>query len=135
MTSAAIVTADSAGIERASANLLEGKPVGMPTETVYGLAADATNSDAVARLYAIKHRPNFNPLIAHVATTEFARSEGVLDARAESLAKAFWPGPLTLVVPAHAEGHTCEVASSAPRGYQPRRPALPGTRRTDSGSP
>ena len=97
MTSAAIVTADSVAIELASANLLKGQPVGLPTETAYGLAADATNSYAVARLYAIKNMPNFNPLIAHVATTEFARSEGALDERAESLAKAFWPGPVARV--------------------------------------
>ena len=125
MTPAAIVTADPAGIARASAKLLEGQPVGMPTETVYGLAADATNSDAVARLYAIKNRPNFNPLITHVATTEMARSEGVLDERAESLAKAFWPGPLTLVVPAHAEGHTCELARAGLTTIALRVPAHP----------
>ena len=125
MTCTTIVNADSAGIARAAADLLKGELVGMPTETVYGLAADAASADAVARLYAIKNRPSFNPLIAHVATTELARREGVLNACAEFLAKAFWPGPLTLVVPAHADGHTCELARAGLKTIALRVPAHP----------
>jgi L-threonylcarbamoyladenylate synthase len=72
----------------------------MPTETVYGLAADATSDAAVAGIYAAKGRPTFNPLIAHVLNVEAARREGAFSSQAEKLAEAFWPGPLTLVAPA-----------------------------------
>ena len=72
----------------------------MPTETVYGLAADATSDEAVAGVYAAKERPAINPLIAHVLDIETAREHGLFGADAETLARAFWPGPLTLVVPA-----------------------------------
>jgi len=71
----------------------------LPTETVYGLAADAGNARAVAAVYAAKGRPAFNPLIAHVADLAAARRIARFDARAERLAAAFWPGPLTLVLP------------------------------------
>ena len=73
--------------------------VAMPTETVYGLAADATSDQAVAEIYAAKGRPAFNPLIAHVLGAEDAREHARLDGAAERLARAFWPGPLTLVAP------------------------------------
>ncbi len=82
----------------------------MPTETVYGLAADASNPDAVARVFAAKGRPSFNPLISHVAGTDAAAREGVLDERATALAEALWPGPLTLVVPVAGSARTCELA-------------------------
>ncbi|WP_439528336.1 L-threonylcarbamoyladenylate synthase [Pannonibacter sp.] len=78
--------------------LVAGALVGVPTETVYGLAADATNGIACAGIYAAKGRPSFNPLISHVESLEAARRHGIFDARALSLANAFWPGPLTLVV-------------------------------------
>ncbi len=71
----------------------------MPTETVYGLAADATSDAAVAAIYAAKERPAINPLIAHVLDIEAAREQAVFSAEAETLARAFWPGPLTLVLP------------------------------------
>lgn len=100
----------SAAIERAAAILREGRLVGIPTETVYGLAGDAANADAVARIFAAKGRPRFNPLISHVACLQLAEGEGVLDERASVLAEAFWPGPLTLVVPAAATGRTCDLA-------------------------
>lgn len=83
----------------AAALLAAGDLVALPTETVYGLACDATNAEAVARLFAAKGRPATNPLICHLADVGAARAIGVLDARAERLAAAFWPGPLTLVVP------------------------------------
>jgi len=86
-------------VASAVAELARGQCVGMPTETVYGLAADATNGLAVARIFEMKGRPRFNPLIAHVADVGMARGHGVFDATAEKLAAAFWPGPLTLVLP------------------------------------
>ncbi len=76
-----------------------GQPVAVPTETVYGLAADARNSDAVAAIYAAKGRPSFNPLIVHVASLDMAQSLARFDDLALRLAQAFWPGPLTLVLP------------------------------------
>jgi L-threonylcarbamoyladenylate synthase len=90
-----------------------GRLVILPTETVYGLAADAGNAAAVARLYEAKGRPRFNPLIAHVADTRAAEAIAELDERAQILAKAFWPGALTLVAPARAG---CAVADLARAG-------------------
>lgn len=99
----AIVTrrlaADPAGVADAAAILRAGGTVAFPTETVYGLGADATAGEAVARIYEAKQRPRFNPLIAHLADADEAFSHGVFDADARLLAKTFWPGPLTLVVP------------------------------------
>lgn len=88
-----------AAIDRAARTLLAGGLVGIPTETVYGLGADASQRDAVARIYALKGRPAGHPLIVHVPDLAVARRWGRLDARAERLAAAFWPGPLTLIVP------------------------------------
>lgn len=101
---------DPASIQQAADLLQAGGLAGMPTETVYGLAADASNADAVARIFAAKGRPSFNPLISHVATLEIARGEGRFDRRAEALAERFWPGPLTLVVAIADAGQTCELA-------------------------
>lgn len=86
-------------MERALALLAAGDVVAIPTETVYGLAADATHGEAVARIYERKGRPRFNPLIAHVASREMARQVADFSPLAERLADAFWPGPLTLVLP------------------------------------
>ena len=86
-------------IAAAVAALAAGRLVGLPTETVYGLGADATDGGAVADIYAAKGRPTFNPLIAHVPDLATAERHGLFDARARALARAFWPGPLTLVVP------------------------------------
>ncbi|WP_027315201.1 L-threonylcarbamoyladenylate synthase [Microvirga flocculans] len=91
--------ADDAGIARAAGILRHGGLVAFPTETVYGLGADATDPQAVARIYAAKERPSFNPLIAHLDSFESAKAQGVFDETARRLAEAFWPGPLTLVVP------------------------------------
>lgn len=85
--------------EAAVAALRAGQLVGLPTETVYGLAADAANGEAVARIFAAKGRPRFNPLICHVSDVAMAARYGHLNRRAELLADLFWPGPLTLVVP------------------------------------
>ncbi len=90
---------DSDGISRAADLLRRGALVAFPTETVYGLGADARQGDAVARIFAAKNRPSFNPLIAHVADLDTAMLFGKFDADARALADAFWPGPLTLVVP------------------------------------
>jgi L-threonylcarbamoyladenylate synthase len=90
-------------IAAAAALIRDGQPVAVPTETVYGLAADATNAAAVARIYEVKGRPSFNPLIVHVPDIAAARRLGEFDTRALALAEAHWPGPLTLVVPL-AEG-------------------------------
>ncbi len=95
---ARIVTAAD-GIEAALAELEAGRTVVVPTETVYGLAADAANGEAVARIFEAKGRPRFNPLIAHVHDREMAERVGRLDVMTGRLADAFWPGPLTLVVP------------------------------------
>ncbi len=95
---AEILPADKA-LEPALALLRAGEVVAIPTETVYGLAGDATNGDAVARIYEAKGRPRFNPLIAHVSDMEMAGRIGRFDPLSQKLAETFWPGPLTLVVP------------------------------------
>jgi L-threonylcarbamoyladenylate synthase len=122
---------------RAARLLREGRLVAFPTETVYGLGADATSDAAVASVFAAKGRPHFNPLISHVADVDAARRLGVFDRRAEDVAGAFWPGPLTLVlqraagcpvsllatagldtialrVPAHAVAHRLLAAAALP---------------------
>ena len=86
-------------LAQAARLIAQGQPVAVPTETVYGLAADATDADAVARIYAAKGRPAFNPLIVHVPDLAAAKRIAVFDAGAEALAATFWPGPLTLVLP------------------------------------
>ena len=95
-----LVEASPEAIANAAVCLRAGGLVAMPTETVYGLAADATSDAAVAAIYAAKERPAINPLIAHVLDIEAAREHAVFSAEAETLARAFWPGPLTLVLPA-----------------------------------
>lgn len=92
------LSGDESGIARAVALLRQGRPVAVPTETVYGLAARADSAAAVAEIYRAKGRPDFNPLIVHVGSRELARSLAAFDARAELLAECFWPGPLTLVL-------------------------------------
>ncbi len=91
---------DAAALAEAARLIAEGQPVAVATETVYGLAADATNPRAVAAIYAAKGRPSFNPLIVHVASLPAAEALADFDAGARALAEAFWPGPLTLVLPA-----------------------------------
>jgi L-threonylcarbamoyladenylate synthase len=105
--------ANAATIGEAARVLTAGGLVAFPTETVYGLGADATNGAAVARLYAAKGRPRFNPLIVHVADPASAQRLGKFDAAASALTAAFWPGPLTLVLP---KTHDCPVAELATAG-------------------
>ncbi|MGF7146879.1 L-threonylcarbamoyladenylate synthase [Sphingomonas zeicaulis] len=89
----------TAAIARAAAVIGEGGTVAIPTETVYGLAADSTDGEAVARIYAAKGRPSFNPLIVHVADVAAAARLAAIDPVSQRLIDAFWPGPLTLVLP------------------------------------
>lgn len=89
-------------LTRAAAVLRHGHLVALPTETVYGLAANARRRDAVSRIYAAKGRPHFNPLIVHVADLRAARRLARFDDRALALARRFWPGPLTMVLPRRA---------------------------------
>lgn len=102
-----------------------GEPVAVPTETVYGLAADARNAEAVARIYAAKGRPDFNPLIVHVPDLAAAEALGVFGAVERRLADRFWPGPLTLVVPRSPD---CPVASIATAGLDTIALRVPGHR-------
>ena len=94
-----LLAPDDAGIARAAALLKAGELVAFPTETVYGLGADARDDRAVARIFEAKGRPRFNPLIVHVADQDAARRIAEFPPEAEALASAFWPGPLTLVLP------------------------------------
>jgi len=114
-----------ADIEEAAAALRSGGLVILPTETVYGLAADAANPRAVAAVYAAKGRPAFNPLIAHVADLATARRIARFDDRAERLAARFWPGPLTLVLPMADELAVCDLARAGLDTVAVRSPAHP----------
>lgn len=95
--------------------LIEGKLVAFPTETVYGLGADATQDKAVAQVFAAKGRPTFNPLIVHVSSLEEAAALGEFNAEASELGQLFWPGPLTLVVP-RRQGCPVSLLASAGLG-------------------
>ena len=108
-----MVTAGAQASDDAARVLAAGGLVAFPTETVYGLGADATNGKAIARLYAAKGRPQFNPLIAHVLDLAAAGRLAAFNAAAKRLAEKFWPGPLTLVLPKAAD---CPVADLATAG-------------------
>ncbi len=114
-----------AGLARALETLRAGGVVAMPTETVYGLAANATDGRAVARIYEIKGRPQFNPLIVHVPSREAAERIAVFDQLATTLAAAFWPGPLTLVLPKRADSDIAELATAGLDTVAIRVPAHP----------
>lgn len=120
-----IIKASESAIAQAVERLRRGELVGVPTETVYGLGADASNNLAVARIYAAKGRPQFNPLIAHVDSIEMAANEGLLDERARRLTERFWPGPLTLVVPVAATHRVCELARAGLQTVALRMPGHP----------
>ena len=108
----AITPAGDAAVAEAARTLGAGGLVAFPTETVYGLGADATNARAVALLYQAKGRPAFNPLISHVADLAAARKIARFDTTALTLAQAFWPGPLTLVLPKTADCAVAELATA-----------------------
>ena len=99
-------------IAEAARLILAGEPVAMPTETVYGLAADATNAEAVARIYEAKGRPSFNPLIVHVSDLDSARGIAELGPQSVDLAKAHWPGPLTIVAPLRADSAIASLVTA-----------------------
>jgi len=123
-----VLPTGEAAVAAAARVLADGGLVAFPTETVYGLGADATNAAAIAHLYQAKGRPAFNPLIAHVSDLGAARKIGRFDAAALQLAEAFWPGPLTLVLPKSAD---CAVADLATAGLDTvaiRIPAHPVAR-------
>ena len=99
-------------VAHAAALLRAGEIVAIPTETVYGLAADATDARAVARIYAAKGRPSFNPLIVHVADLAAAETIAMFDDRARALATAWWPGPLTLVLPLRPDAGIAPIVAA-----------------------
>jgi len=112
-------------IAAAARLVLSGEPVAVPTETVYGLAADATNAEAVARIYEAKGRPNFNPLIVHVPDIASAESIGEFGEEARALAEQYWPGPLTLVVPMRADAGIASLVTAGLTTIGLRVPAHP----------
>lgn len=114
-----------AALDEAAALLRSGALVAMPTETVYGLAGDACNDRAVAEIYAAKGRPSFNPLIAHVADLEMAGQLVELPPQARQLADAFWPGPLTLVLPLKAGAAVSGLVTAGLPTLAIRMPAHP----------
>lgn len=121
MTKTRIAAADPAGVAEAAALIRAGACVAVPTETVYGLAADATNAAAVAGIYAAKGRPSFNPLIVHVPDLAAAAALAEFPAAARALAGRFWPGPLTLVLP-----HRGTLPSIVTAGLQTVALRVPG---------
>ena len=124
---ARVLPASAEAIAEAGARLHRGELVAIPTETVYGLAGDATNERAIAAIYAAKARPRFNPLIVHYASAEDVRRDAVFDSRAERLA-ALWPGPLTLVLRRSESCHVPLLASAGLDTIAVRVPAHPAAR-------
>ncbi|HEX6661896.1 MAG TPA: L-threonylcarbamoyladenylate synthase [Sphingomicrobium sp.] len=125
MTKTRILPFSDEAIAEASRLILAGEPVAVATETVYGLAADATNPQAVARIYEVKGRPSFNPLIVHVSDVAKAERIGELDEVARALAKEHWPGPLTLVVPLRASAGIASLVTAGLTTIGLRVPAHP----------
>ncbi len=117
--------ADPEGIGAAATILRRAGLVAFPTETVYGLGADARSAAAVAGIYVAKGRPRFNPLIAHVADLDGATEQGTFAAAALTLARAFWPGPLTLVVPSAPGCTVCDLARAGLDSVALRVPSHP----------
>ena len=120
-----VVPFDDASIKEAARLIIDGQPVAVPTETVYGLAADATNAEAVARIYEAKGRPSFNPLIVHVPDLAAAALIGKFEVEAHALAAEYWPGPLTLVVPLRADTEIASIVTAGLPTIGLRAPAHP----------
>src|SRR5215213_2330620 len=120
-----LIPFNDAAIAEAARLILEGQPVAVATETVYGLAADATSPEAVARIYEAKGRPSFNPLIVHVPDQEAAERIGEFSAEARPLAEEHWPGPLTLVVPLRSETSIASLVTAGLPTIALRVPAHP----------
>ena len=118
-----VLDANAAGVARAAEILCDGGLVAIPTETVYGLAARADLADAVARIYQAKARPDFNPLIVHVGSMAQAEKYAVLDDRAHELARRFWPGSLTMVLPARADSPIARAVTAGLPTIALRMPA------------
>src|SRR5207237_308642 len=114
-----------AAIAEAARLILAGEPVAVATETVYGLAADATNAEAVARIYEAKGRPAFNPLIVHVPDLASAERIGEFSGEARALAEEYWPGPLTLVVPLREGAGIASIVTAGLANVGLRVPAHP----------
>ena len=121
--------ADTAGVARAAEILRAGGLVSFPTETVYGLGGDATNDRAVARIYEAKGRPSFNPLIVHLPSIDGVEEYAVLEGPARDLAQAFWPGPLTLVLPLKSNSGLSHLVSAGLSTVAIRVPEHPLARR------
>ncbi|CAM3232338.1 Threonylcarbamoyl-AMP synthase [Sphingomonas antarctica] len=119
---------DDETIAEAARLIADGQPVAVPTETVYGLAADATDGAAVARIYQAKGRPAFNPLIVHVPDLAAAERLAVFDDVSRGLAEAHWPGPLTLVLPARADNGIASLVTAGLPTLAIRVPAHPAMR-------
>ena len=115
-------------IAEAARLILEGLPVAVPTETVYGLAADPTSGEAVARIYEAKGRPSFNPLIVHVEGLAQAEEIASFGPEARALAERFWPGPLTIVLPLAAHSPIAPLATAGLATIALRSPAHPAMR-------
>lgn len=120
-----ILTFSDEAIDAAARLIGEGFPVAIATETVYGLAADATNAEAVARIYEAKGRPSFNPLIVHVPDLTAAERIGEFSNEARALADQYWPGPLTLVVPLRADAGIASLVTAGLSTIALRVPAHP----------
>lgn len=116
------------GLRAAAALLTAGETVAFPTETVYGLGADARDARAVAAIFAAKGRPQFNPLIVHVAEADAARALATFGPDADRLADAFWPGPLTLVLPAKPDAGIADLVTAGLSSIAIRVPAHPVAR-------
>lgn len=124
-TQTQVISADPRGVEQAAALLAKGALVAFPTETVYGLGADARDDTAVAGIFAAKNRPQFNPLIVHVRDLDHARSFAEFGDAADRLADAFWPGALTLVVPMKPGAGLSPLVSAGLPSVALRVPAHP----------
>ncbi len=120
-----IMVADDAAIDAAAQRICAGGIVAVPTETVYGLAADACDAEAVAAIYHSKGRPEFNPLIVHVPDIAAAEVVAIFDDRARQLAAAFWPGPMTLVLPLHDYAPVASAVTAGLPTIAIRLPAHP----------
>lgn len=123
-----LLKADADACRRAGEALRQGRLVAFPTETVYGLGGDARNSRAVAAIFEAKRRPTFNPLIVHVARLEQAQALAAFDARALALAAAFWPGPLTLVLPRRPDSGLSDLIGTGFASVAIRMPSHPVAR-------
>ncbi|MCK5519404.1 MAG: threonylcarbamoyl-AMP synthase, partial [Alphaproteobacteria bacterium] len=123
-----ILEGTSENIQKAAGRLKSGKLAAFPTETVYGLGADATNDKAVASIFAAKSRPVFNPIIVHFTDIEKVKKAVVFNDKAEVLAKAFWPGPLTLILPRRKDTDISLLCSAGLSTLAVRCPSHPVAR-------